>query len=426
MASIANGVTLVWTGTHAGIPSGWERVTALDAKHPKGWGDENPNTSGGSNTHTHTASSHTHTMDAHTHSVALATFSGPGDATGNTSGSGSDNHSHGAASIGNLSGGGLQGTVVTWQSANHEPPYYTVIFITPTVSAAIADDVIGFWNDATAPGGFAHCDGNNGTVDLRDKYLKGANTSADAGDTGGGTSHQHTVSHSHTESGHTHSGTSATKTGANRQNGSGKTASHEGHTHTITLNSNTAGAQTYTKTDAGSGDTVEVAYTKVAYVQNISGGNIVPPKGIIAMWTDTVASIPRGWVVCDGTNNTPDLRNKFIKCITTTGQIGDTGGSNTHTHSAVSHTHTASGTHTHSGSSAQSGSTQAINGGSDGYAISTHTHTLASVSNETATWGNTDIDCDTVSNQPAYLTVAYIQFTGTTVGSSLLVAMAMA
>jgi len=33
---------------------------------------------------------------------------------------------------------------------------------------------------------------------------------------------------------------------------------------------------------------------------------------MIIMWNSTVASIPSGWVLCDGNNSTPDLRDKFI------------------------------------------------------------------------------------------------------------------
>jgi hypothetical protein len=36
------------------------------------------------------------------------------------------------------------------------------------------------------------------------------------------------------------------------------------------------------------------------------------PKGVIAMWSGSVASIPSGWHLCDGTAGTPDLRNRFI------------------------------------------------------------------------------------------------------------------
>ena len=40
------------------------------------------------------------------------------------------------------------------------------------------------------------------------------------------------------------------------------------------------------------------------------GGNVF--QGSIMLWSGSVASIPTGWQLCDGTNNSPDLRNKFI------------------------------------------------------------------------------------------------------------------
>lgn len=39
------------------------------------------------------------------------------------------------------------------------------------------------------------------------------------------------------------------------------------------------------------------------------------PSGTIAIWTDTISTIPQGWVLCDGTNGTPDLRVRFPKCV---------------------------------------------------------------------------------------------------------------
>ncbi|MDD5610562.1 MAG: hypothetical protein PHH69_03335 [Candidatus Omnitrophica bacterium] len=34
--------------------------------------------------------------------------------------------------------------------------------------------------------------------------------------------------------------------------------------------------------------------------------------GSIVIWSGTVASIPAGWQLCDGTNGTPDLRDRFV------------------------------------------------------------------------------------------------------------------
>lgn len=36
------------------------------------------------------------------------------------------------------------------------------------------------------------------------------------------------------------------------------------------------------------------------------------PAGCIIMWGGTIASIPSGWKLCDGTNGTPDLRDRFV------------------------------------------------------------------------------------------------------------------
>jgi len=36
------------------------------------------------------------------------------------------------------------------------------------------------------------------------------------------------------------------------------------------------------------------------------------PKGVIVMWSGAIANIPAGWALCDGTNGTPDLRDRFV------------------------------------------------------------------------------------------------------------------
>ena len=51
------------------------------------------------------------------------------------------------------------------------------------------------------------------------------------------------------------------------------------------------------------------------------------PSGIITMWSGSEDAIPTGWVLCDGENNTPDLRNRFIVGAGSTYAVGATGGS---------------------------------------------------------------------------------------------------
>jgi microcystin-dependent protein len=47
---------------------------------------------------------------------------------------------------------------------------------------------------------------------------------------------------------------------------------------------------------------------------NVSGfsNNALVPTGAIFIWSGNLASIPSGWVICDGTNGTPDLRERFV------------------------------------------------------------------------------------------------------------------
>jgi hypothetical protein len=71
------------------------------------------------------------------------------------------------------------------------------------------------------------------------------------------------------------------------------------------------------------------------------------PSGGIIIWSGSAAAIPTGWVLCNGSNSTPDLRDKFVVGAGSTYAVGDTGGSANAI--VVSHTHTATSTVTDSG-----------------------------------------------------------------------------
>jgi hypothetical protein len=115
------------------------------------------------------------------------------------------------------------------------------------------------------------------------------------------------------------------------------------------------GNLTVTGTATGATPTVSDDSTKfatTAFVRDII------PSGVIVMWSGTIATIPTGWFLCDGSNSTPDLRNKFIIAANAddagaaktavTGSATQSGG--TKDAIVVSHTHTATVTdpgHTH-------------------------------------------------------------------------------
>ena len=411
---------LIWTGTHAGIPSGFTRETTLDDKYPKAWGSEAVDTTGGASTHTHTATAHGHTLQTHTHDVVLNDNTSPANAS-NRADDVADNHKHVSAAIGGVSGGSLQNASVTWSSVNHEPPYYTVIFIKAASFSLVPSNAVAIYSNATVPTGYTFCDGSSGTPDLRNKYLKGAATSANAGTTGGALTHAHTVTHGHTANSHTHSGNSGTPDNPGRRGAGGSnTGATMGHRHTVTLNAATDTVNNYVNTTAGSGDTVEPLYKKMLAIQNTSGSLTTPRRNMIAMWLGSVTAIPAGWYLCDGNNGTPDLRDYFVKIANSTSELNNAGGANTHTHTSISHTHTATGTHTHTGSTGGPDATKAADTGGEGWATGTHTHNLLSVSSVTATYDSTTLDSGSaVDNQPPYRTVAYIMFAFPVGGSAV-------
>jgi hypothetical protein len=71
--------------------------------------------------------------------------------------------------------------------------------------------------------------------------------------------------------------------------------------------------------------------------------------GMIMLWSGSSGTIPSGWLLCDGSNSTPDLRNRFVVGATSTYAVGATGGSANAI--VVAHTHTGTtstiGDHVH-------------------------------------------------------------------------------
>jgi len=93
------------------------------------------------------------------------------------------------------------------------------------------------------------------------------------------------------------------------------------------------------------------------YVLQSTGGTSGVPSGTIVLWSGSIGNIPSGWELCDGSNGTPDLRNRFVVGAHSDGANtswpnlppGNTGGSNVsslpaHSHTINNHTHSFSTT----------------------------------------------------------------------------------
>jgi hypothetical protein len=167
-------------------------------------------------------------------------------------------------------------------------------------------------------------------------------------------------------------------------------------------------------------NTTQVATT--AFVQTALSAAFT--SGMIMMWSGTIATIPTGWVLCNGSNSTPDLRNKFVigahsdtagvAYSTVTGSNTQTGGTKDAIN--VSHTHTATTTatdsgHTH-GYTAPSLSPNNAAGSIPDYITTTSGTTATGTANITATTTiSTEGSSGTNQNLPPYYALAFIMKT---------------
>jgi hypothetical protein len=118
--------------------------------------------------------------------------------------------------------------------------------------------------------------------------------------------------------------------------------------------------------------TVTGSVTAASFSGDGSGLSNLFIAGMIMLWSGSIASIPTGWVLCNGQNGSPDLRNRFVTGAGDTYAVNATGGQNSitgvpaHTHTFTANTGSA-GSHSHTGTTAGAGAHIHTNarGGSD-------------------------------------------------------------
>ena len=163
------------------------------------------------------------------------------------------------------------------------------------------------------------------------------------------------------------------------------------------------GATATATTQSANDNSTKVATT--AYVATAISAGI--PSGGIIIWSGSAAAIPSGWYLCNGSNSTPDLRNRFVVGAGSTYAVGATGGSADAI--VVSHSHTASDSgHTHTTFNGSNLNSNVTNGG-----VAGTVNRGSSASNETNSSSanisvSTTGSSGTNANLPPYYALCYI------------------
>jgi hypothetical protein len=141
------------------------------------------------------------------------------------------------------------------------------------------------------------------------------------------------------------------------------------------------------------------------------------PAGGIFLWSGSIGSIPAGYVLCNGSNGTPDLRDRFVVGAGSTYAVDGTGGSANAI--VVSHTHTATSTSTvtdpgHNHTYTRYNSLTGVGGANPIWADTSTQNTGSAVTGVTVATATTVASAGTSgtnANLPPYYALCYIMKT---------------
>lgn len=151
--------------------------------------------------------------------------------------------------------------------------------------------------------------------------------------------------------------------------------------------------------------------TQIASTAFVSSAIASALTGIIAMWSGSIATIPTGWYLCNGSNGTPDLRDKFvIGASADSGGLAKTNVTAAYTQTGgtkdaitVSHTHTITDPgHLHTQGAIRSDNMNVGAGGFDRMSQSSTASAVTGISIDSAGSSGTN------QNLPPYYALAFI------------------
>jgi microcystin-dependent protein len=164
----------------------------------------------------------------------------------------------------------------------------------------------------------------------------------------------------------------------------------------------TVGISTFNGNIFITGITTHVGNVQVAAGSSFIGAGTIPVGGII-MWSGSIASIPTGWALCNGSSGTPDLRDRFIVGAGNNYSVAGVGG--TTDSQLPAHTHNVTNGSANSFTAVTSVSDEPVNQGGGGSVNVADQESSTTFTIESAGISSTN------QNLPPYYALAFIMRT---------------
>lgn len=190
------------------------------------------------------------------------------------------------------------------------------------------------------PANWAPCDGQDGRPDYRGVFLLGADADHPVGGTGGSETVTLTTAQMPA---HIHNISIHSKGAIGNTDGIGGVGTSGAGSSGTLVNTRTTGGSTphnnmppfatgtwiikIAPDPALDGVTMDMVNAAIAEAMKNAGGGV--PSGLISIWSGAASNVPDGWTLCNGSNGTPDLRDKFVLGAgagTSGPAVGSTGG----------------------------------------------------------------------------------------------------
>lgn len=156
-------------------------------------------------------------------------------------------------------------------------------------------------------------------------------------------------------------------------------------------------------------------YDNLYGIIGVAASTVSPfTSGMIMMWSGSIGSIPSGWYLCDGSNGTPNLTDRFIIGAGSSYSVNGTGGVSSvtlTTNNMPAHTHTATVTdpgHTHTSNAQQQNTSNQLAGGGS-FTTASATATINSATTGISVTNSTTGSGTSFSILNPYYALAFIQ-----------------